>query len=109
MTDDVDVDPLLAELGRMRQERDACERRMRQLVAYGREFVGPRPYPLAALAAGLANHSSARGFYGADAISEVAALTGAKQRRQPPHRPPATTRHEASPRGAGRRNGVSHG
>ena len=80
--DEADVDPVLAEIARLRRERDSCERRMRQLVAYGREFVGPRPYPLAALAAaaGLANHSSARTFYGADEIGAVAGLTGAKQR-----------------------------
>jgi hypothetical protein len=62
---------------------------MRQLVAYGREFVGPRPYPLAALAAaaGLANHSSARTFYGPDEIGAVAGLTGARRRSPRPAAP----------------------
>ena len=100
--DEADVDPVLAEIVRLRRERDRCERRMRQLVAYGREFVGPRPYPLAALAAaaGLANHSSARTFYGPEEIGAVAGLTGAKQRSPRPAAPVSDAAATAAPAAA---------
>ncbi|SDY00695.1 hypothetical protein SAMN05216215_1018117 [Saccharopolyspora shandongensis] len=76
-----DWDPLLTEIERVRRQRDEVDRQLRQLIAYGREFVGPRPYPLATLAkaAGLGSHSSARTFYGEDEVAAVAAVTGAKR------------------------------
>lgn len=81
--DGADVDPLLAEIGNVQAERAELDRQLRRLVAYAREFVGPRPYPLATLAtaAGLGSHSSVRTFYGPTVIDEVAAITGAKPRR----------------------------
>lgn len=81
--DETDQDPLLAELEAARAAREAADRHLRQLVAYGREFAaGPRPYPLTALAAaaGLGTHSSAKSFYGGDELEAVAAATGSRQR-----------------------------
>src|SRR4051795_1943857 len=46
-----EFDPLLAEVAECRAEMLAAERRMRQLLAYGREFVRPQPYQLKDLAA----------------------------------------------------------
>lgn len=83
--DGTDIDPLVLEIEHVRAEREAADRRLRQLIAYGREFVGPRPYPLATLAtaAGLGSHSSARTFYGEQEIAAVAQATGAKRRTKP--------------------------
>lgn len=80
--DGTDLDPLLLEIEQVRAAREDADRRLRQLVAYGREFTGPRPYPLAALAqaAGLGSHSSASTFYGQKEIDAVATATGAKRR-----------------------------
>ncbi|ASU77264.1 hypothetical protein CDG81_01875 [Actinopolyspora erythraea] len=82
-SDAEDIDPLLAEIHKVRHQREHYDRLLRQLVAYGREFVGPRPYPLAMLAsaAGLGSHSSARTFYSEKDITDVAATTGAKPQR----------------------------
>lgn len=79
--DGADIDPLLSEIEKVRQERSRIDRQLRMLIAYGREFVGPRPYPLNTLAAaaGLGSHSSVRTFYGEDEIEAVAAITGVKR------------------------------
>lgn len=80
--DEAGIDPLLAELAAMRRQQLAAERQMRLLIAYAREFVGPRPYPLAALAeaAGM-SISGVRTAYADDEIDEVARVTGARRRR----------------------------
>jgi len=44
-------DPLLVALSEARRDRDVAEERIRRLLAFGREFAGPRPYTLAVLAA----------------------------------------------------------
>jgi hypothetical protein len=76
-------DPVLAQLAMLRRQQLAAERRMRLLLAYAREFVGPRPYPLAALAeASGMSISGVRTAYDEDEVSEVAQITGSK-RRQP--------------------------
>ena len=64
---------------------------MRLLIAYGREFVGPRPYTLDGLAqaAGM-SISGVRTSYDDDEIAEVAALTGARPRRRGGDTPPRT-------------------
>ena len=79
--DDADIDPLLSEIEAVRRERSKLDHQLRMLIAYGREFVGPRPYPLNTLAtaAGLGSHSSVRTFYGEEEIEAVAAITGAKR------------------------------
>src|SRR4051794_26798377 len=45
-----DADPLLGLVAAARREMLAAEQRMRLLIAYGREFVAPRPYTLEGLA-----------------------------------------------------------
>ena len=77
------VDPVLAQLAALRRRQLAAERHMRLLLAYAREFVGPRPYPLAALAeASGMSISGVRTAYDEDEVAEVAQVTGAR-RRQP--------------------------
>ena len=77
------VDPLLSEIATARQEMLAAEKRMRLLVAYGREFVTPRPYKLDDLAqASGMSISGVRTAYDDDEIVEVAQLTGAKPRQR---------------------------
>ena len=79
--DSGDVDPLLAEVHRARQDKYEADQRLRLLVAFAREYVSPRPYPAAVLAeaAGLANHSSIRSFYGDNEIDAVGEITGSKR------------------------------
>jgi hypothetical protein len=82
LVDEADnVDPLLAALGNARAAKAKVEQRIRQLIAYGREFVQPRPYTLDALAtaAGL-SVSGVRTAYGHTDVEAVAAATGAKPR-----------------------------
>jgi hypothetical protein len=79
---DEEFDPLLVEVAECRAEMLAAERRMRLLLAYGREFVRPQPYQLKDLAkaAGL-SISGVRISYDDDEIGEVIELTGDKPRR----------------------------
>jgi hypothetical protein len=74
-------DPLLAEVAYARQMMLAAEKRLRLLIAYGREFVSPRPYRLEDLAkaAGM-SISGTRTAYDADEVDAVAALTAAAPR-----------------------------
>jgi hypothetical protein len=80
--DITEQDPFLAELAYARQMMLAAEKRLRLLIAYGREFVSPRPYRLEDLAkaAGM-SISGVRTAYDEDEVDTVAALTGAKPRR----------------------------
>ena len=91
-----DADPLLGLVAAARQEMLAAEQRMRLLIAYGREFVNPRPYTLEGLAqaAGM-SFSGVRTAYDDDEIAEVAARTGARPRRRPGTPPPTATRAPA--------------
>jgi len=75
-------DPLLGEIEMARHAMLQAEARMRLLIAYGREYVRPRPYKLEALAAAAGmSISGTRTAYGEDEIAEVADLTGARPRR----------------------------
>ena len=77
-------DPLLSEIGAARAAMVAAEKRMRLLIAYGREFVQPRPYKLDDLArASSMSISGVRTAYDDAEISEAARLTGAKLHRRP--------------------------
>ncbi|HTR95428.1 MAG TPA: phosphoribosylaminoimidazolesuccinocarboxamide synthase [Trebonia sp.] len=75
-------DPLLNAIETARSAMLKAEARMRLLVAYGREYVHPRPYRLEDLAraAGM-SISGVRTAYGEDEVAEVARLTGARPRR----------------------------
>lgn len=74
-------DPLIDELMRTRAEIRAAEERLRLLIAYGREFVEPRPYTLHALAqaAGM-SVSGVRTAYDDDHINDVRKRIGARLR-----------------------------
>lgn len=70
-------DPVLASLRAARARMLAAELEMRQLIAYAREFVRPRPYTLADLAeaAGM-SISGIRTAYDNDEISFVTSAIG---------------------------------
>jgi hypothetical protein len=87
-----EVDPLLGEMAAARRQMLHAERRMRLLIAYGREFVGPRPYTLEGLAqASGMSISGVRTAYDDDEVAEVAARTGAKPRRRDGAASPSAT------------------
>jgi hypothetical protein len=73
---------------------------MRLLIAYGREFVNPRPYTLEGLAqaAGM-SFTGVRTAYNDDEVAEVAARTGARPRRRTAT-PPATATRTPAPTGS---------
>lgn len=76
-------DPLLAEISAARAAMVAAEKRMRLLIAYGREFVQPRPYKLDDLArAASMSISGVRTAYDDGEIAEAARLTGTKLNRR---------------------------
>jgi hypothetical protein len=78
-----DYDPLLGEIAAARSAMQAAQHRIRLLIAYGREFVDPRPYKLddTARAAGM-SISGVRTAYDDDEVIQAAHLTGAKMRRR---------------------------
>jgi AraC-like DNA-binding protein len=78
-----DVDPVLSRLRAVRRQQLAAERHMRLLLAYAREFIGPRPYSLAALAeaAGM-SISGVRTAYDEDEITAVEQITGSRPRQR---------------------------
>jgi len=77
-----DFDPLLDEIAAARYAMLQAEARMRLLIAYGREFIRPRPYRLEDLArASGMSISGVRTAYDEDEIAEVARLTGTRPRR----------------------------
>ncbi|WP_199543032.1 hypothetical protein, partial [Prauserella sp. PE36] len=79
-------DPVLYEIRRAQHEMREAEHRMRLLVAYGREFVTPRPYQLKELAEATGmSISGTRSAYDEDEISQVADRLG---------RPPRTAKRE---------------
>ncbi|MER6291144.1 hypothetical protein [Streptomyces sviceus] len=75
--DDLQEDPLLIALSNARAAREAADRDIRRLLAYGREFHGDRPYKLEPLAqaSGL-TPSGIRTAYGRYEIDTVARCIG---------------------------------
>lgn len=84
-------DPLLIALGNARAAREAADREIRHLLAYGREFHGRRPYGLDALAeASGMSISGVRTAYTGREIDAVARQIGRKpdsRRARPPAAP----------------------
>ncbi|KHD75774.1 hypothetical protein [Actinoplanes utahensis] len=75
------VDPLISALGDARRAKEQAEELIRELLAYGREFVQPRPYTLGDLAAAAGmSISGVRTAYGHRDVAAVADATGAKPR-----------------------------
>ncbi|MGW3099665.1 hypothetical protein ACWDCC_40190 [Streptomyces sp. NPDC001102] len=71
--DGLQKDPLLIALGNARAAREAADREIRHLLAYGREFHGERPYKLEPLAqASGMTPSGIRTAYGPSEIETVA-------------------------------------
>ena len=70
-------DPVLTTLAGLRRQRLELDAAMRRLLAYGREFVRPRPYRLVDLAdaAGM-SISGVRTAYDGEDVAQVAAATG---------------------------------
>ncbi|WP_326662694.1 hypothetical protein [Streptomyces canus] len=92
--DELQEDPLLIALGNARSAREAADREIRRLLAYGREFHGDRPYKLEPLAqaSGLAP-SGIRTAYGSSEIDTVARSIGRtpdSRRTRPPTTPEAS-------------------
>jgi hypothetical protein len=81
ITDEAGDDPLLTAIAEQRRIIADAERHIRALIAYGREFVTPRPYTLADLAkaAGM-SISGIRTAYDHAEVAAVAAATGLKPR-----------------------------
>lgn len=75
------VDPLLSALASARRAKERAEAQIRHLLAYGREFVQPRPYTLGDLAeaAGM-SISGVRTGYDHHDVDAVAEATGARPR-----------------------------
>jgi len=74
-------DPLIYALADARRVKEQAEERIRELLAYGREFVQPRPYTLGDLAAAAGmSISGVRTAYGHRDVDAVAEATGAKPR-----------------------------
>lgn len=79
--EDLDENPLLLLISRARTEMREAEKRMRLFVAYGREFVEPRPYRLEDLAAAAGmSISGTRTSYDDDEIADVAERLGRQPR-----------------------------
>lgn len=79
--DEHNDDPLLIALTQAKQQRDEADAHIRRLIAYGREFVAPRPYTLDDLAeaAGM-SISGIRTAYDHGTVAAVATDTGARPR-----------------------------
>lgn len=75
-------DPLLTALKDARRRKEEVETDIRALIAYGREFVRPRAYPLSLLAeaAGM-SLSGVRTAYGDKHVDYTAEVTGAETRK----------------------------
>lgn len=97
-----DVDPLIGEIANARAEIREAEQRLRLLLAYGREFVEPRPYTLDSLAqaAGM-SVSGVRTAYDNEEIFTVAKLIGAKLRRRDDADAPATADRQGEEKARG--------
>jgi hypothetical protein len=77
------TDPVLAALTKVVHAMQEADRQRRQLLAYAREFVTPRPYTLSDLAnvADMAP-SSVRGAYNSADVAAVADATGMKPKQR---------------------------
>ncbi|MEW2574413.1 hypothetical protein [Streptomyces sp. NPDC047070] len=89
--DGLGEDALLLALGSARARREAADREIRHLLAYGREFHGDRPYRLDALAraAGM-TPSGIRTAYSSSELDAVAREIGRRpdgRRTRPPAAP----------------------
>lgn len=72
-----DEDPLLVAISEACARRSQADRELRLLLAFGREFVRPRPYELEVLAeAGGLSASGAKTAYKREHVTEVAAALG---------------------------------
>lgn len=79
-----DEDPLLVALAEAHARRRQADHEVRLLMAFGREFVRPRPYTLDVLAeAGCLSASGAKTSYKAHHVAEVAAALGLSPGRRP--------------------------
>jgi AraC-like DNA-binding protein len=81
-SDDLQVDPLLLALDDLKAQKEAVDARIRQLLAWGREFQGTRPYGLEELArhAGY-SASGVRTAYGETEIRQVSEQIGREPNR----------------------------
>ena len=76
-----DQDPLISALAGARRAKEQAEQEIRELLAYGREFVQPRPYTLGDLAAAAGmSISGVRTAYQHRDVDAVADATDAKPR-----------------------------
>jgi hypothetical protein len=91
--DEQDVDPVLSEIRAARAAMLAAEQRLHLLIAFAREYVSPRPYPLEeiATAAGM-SISGVRTCYDEEEVAVVAQLTGRKPRSRNAQTPAARRR-----------------
>lgn len=79
--DAADLDPLLQALEMAKARKKAADEEIRKLIAYGRAFIGPRPYRWEDLAeASGYSYSGTRSSYNEGTIKQVAAAIGAKPR-----------------------------
>ena len=79
--EECEQDPLIGALAQARRAKEEAEERIRELLAYGREFVQPRPYTLGDLAAAAGmSISGVRTAYAHRDVDAVAGATGAKPR-----------------------------
>jgi hypothetical protein len=77
---DRDQDPVLAALREQARIKAEADRRIRELLAYAREFVAPRGYTLDALAAQTGmSYSAVRGAYDQHDVEAVAEATGRRR------------------------------
>ncbi|GAA2339180.1 hypothetical protein [Dactylosporangium salmoneum] len=75
------IDPVVSALANARRAKEAAEQKIRELLAYGREFVQPRPYTLGDLAAAAGmSISGVRTAYNHGDVDAVSDATGAKPR-----------------------------
>ncbi|MFB6755723.1 hypothetical protein ACFCX6_32955 [Streptomyces sp. NPDC056353] len=76
------VDPLLLALEDLKAQKHAVDTRIRQLLAYGREFHGSRPYGLQELARAAGySFSGVRTAYSETEIDQVATQIGREPNR----------------------------
>lgn len=81
-------DPLLTTLAGLRRQQYDLDAAIRRLLAYGREFIRPRPYRLTDLAdAAGKSISGVRTAYDADEIEQVAKVTGLSPLQEPANLP----------------------
>lgn len=83
-SDGLEEDPLLLAIRDARTRREAADREIRLLLAYGREFHGERPYKLEPLAtASGMTVSGARTAYGSAEVEAVAREINRAPRTRP--------------------------